>query len=128
MSLKFSSNKSFYKNAKIYWNFNERYESNEVNIMFEELNVSLSREEILKSIHQLKTNKSGGPDRLINDFFFFFFFFFIHGKSILLPTLSNLFNKIFQIGHFPESWSEGYVIPLHKKSSINEVENYRGIT
>ena len=101
--------------------FNERYESNEFNIMFEELNVNLSREEILKSINQLKTNKSRGPDRLINEFF-------IHGKSILLPTLNNLFNKIFEIGHFPDSWSEGYAIPLHKKGRINEVENYRGIT
>ena len=89
--------------------------------MFEELNVNLSREEILKSINQLKTNKSGGPDRLINEFF-------IHGKSILFPTLNNLFNKIFEIRHFPECWSEGYVIPLHKKGSINEIENYRGIT
>ena len=48
--------------------FNERYESNEFNIKFEEVNVNLSREEILKSIHQLKTDKSGGPNRLINDF------------------------------------------------------------
>ena len=32
------------------------------------------------------------------------------------------------MGHFPEGWSEGYIIPLHKKGSINEVENFRGIT
>ena len=81
----------------------------------------LTQEEISKAISQLKTNKSSGPDRLINEFF-------INGKSVLLPTLCNLFNKIFEIGLFPESWSEGYVIPLHKKGSINEVENYRGIT
>lgn len=101
--------------------FNERYENNEFNIIFEELNVNLTQEEILKAISQLKTSKSPGPDRLINEFF-------INGKSVLLPTLCNLFNKIFEIGHFPESWSEVYVIPLHKKGSINEVENYRGIT
>ena len=28
---------------------------------------------------------------------------------------------------FPEDWSVCYVIPLHKKSSRSEVENYRGI-
>jgi len=32
------------------------------------------------------------------------------------------------MGYFPERWSEGYVIPLNKKGSINNVENYRGIT
>ena len=75
----------------------------------------------MKAITQLKTNKSAGPDMLINEFF-------IHGKHILASTLVNLFNKIFEVGHFPEAWSEGYVIPLHKKGSVNDAENYRGIT
>lgn len=30
------------------------------------------------------------------------------------------------MGYFPEEWSEDYII--HKKGSINEVENFRGIT
>ena len=42
--------------------FNERYERNEFNIMFEELNIDFSQDEILKAISQLKTNKSRGPD------------------------------------------------------------------
>ena len=46
----------------------------------------------------------------------------------MIPVLLVLFNKIFEIGHFPEGWSEGYIIPLHKKSSINNPENYREIT
>ena len=94
--------------------FNEQYEQNEFDIMFEELNTFFSQEEFLKAISQLKTNKSGGPDKRVNEFF-------IHGKNIFTPTLCNLFNKIYEKGHFPENWSEGYVIPLHKKGSINEV-------
>ena len=35
---------------------------------------------------------------------------------------------IVDIEYFPESWSEGYVIPLLKKGSINNENNYRGIT
>lgn len=101
--------------------FNERYERNEFNIMFDELNVGFSTEEIAKAISQLKSNKSAGPDRFINEFF-------IYGKEQLIPTLHILFNKLFDIGYFPEIWSEGYIIPLHKKGSINDVENYRGIT
>ena len=101
--------------------FNERYVNDEFCIMFEELNSNFSHVDILKAIKQLKTNKSGGPDKLINEMF-------IHSKNILVPTLCNLFNKIFEIGKFPDDWSEGYVIPLHKKGNANEVENYRGIT
>ena len=101
--------------------FNERYVNDEFCIMFEELNRNFSHVDILKAIKQLKTNKSGGPDKLINEMF-------MHGKNILVPTLCNLFNKIFEIGKFPDDWSEGYVIPLHKKGDANEVENYRGIT
>ena len=101
--------------------FNERYEKDEFNIMFDELNQDFSTDEIMKSINQLKTNKSGGPDKILNEFL-------IHGRNFLVPTLCNLFNKIYEYGYFPETWSEGYIIPLHKKGSINDVENYRGIT
>lgn len=101
--------------------FNERYVNDEFSIMFEELNLNFSQNEILQSIKQLKTNKSGGPDKLINEFF-------IHGKHVLVPVLCNLFNKIFECGVFPEEWSEGYIIPLHKKGNLNDAENYRGIT
>ena len=69
----------------------------------------------------MRTNKSAGPDKLLNEFF-------INGKEVLSTTLLILFNKLFEMGHFPEEWSEGYIIPLHKKGSINEVENFRGIT
>ena len=69
---------------------------------------------------QLKANKSAGPDKLINEFFIF-------GREYLLPTLPILFNKLFAVGYFPETWSESYIIRLHKKCSLNDVENYRGI-
>ena len=48
--------------------------------MFEELNIDFSQDEIIKAISQLKTNKSGGPDQLINEFL-------IHGKHTFTPTL-----------------------------------------
>ena len=89
--------------------------------MFDELNVVFTEHEIIKSIKQLKTNRSAGPDLMLNEFF-------INGKNELTPTICKLFNKLFEIGYFPTSWSEGYIIPLHKKDDINDVENYRGIT
>ena len=101
--------------------FIERYEKNEFNVMFEELNCNFRNDEILLGLNQLKTGKSAGPDALLNEFL-------IHSKYVIAPTLLILFNKLFHTGYFPATWSEGYVIPLHKKGSINETDNYRGIT
>ena len=60
----------FYSPDEAILYFNERYVNNEFNIMFEDLNLNFSEDEILRSIKQLKTNKSGGPDRIINEFFY----------------------------------------------------------
>ena len=89
--------------------------------MFDELNVNITQQEILKAIKELKPNRSGGPDKVINEFF-------IHGRDILLPHLQTLFNILLNKGYFPFTWTEGYIVPIHKKGSVNEVDNYRGIT
>ena len=101
--------------------FNEQYAKNEFDIIFEELNLDFTQEEVLNAIKQLKLNKSGGPDYLINEFI-------IYGKHIFTNTLCKLFNKIFETGCFPDEWTEGFIIPLHKKGSLTDVGNYRGIT
>ena len=67
--------------------FQERFLDSEIQVMFSELDVEITREEILKSIKQLKNGKSGGPDQLLNNFF-------IHGQHVLLPCLHSLFNKL----------------------------------
>ena len=46
----------------------------------------------------------------------------------MVSTLHIFFNKLFTLGYFPKNRSEGYIIPLHKKGSLNDVENFRGIT
>ena len=101
--------------------FQQRFLDSEIPVMFSELDVEITREEIIKSIRQLKNGKSGGPDKLLNEFF-------THGQYVLLPCLHSLFNKLLISSYFPSSWSEGYIIPLHKKGGVINVNNYRGIT
>jgi len=52
----------------------------------------------------------------------------IHGKDLLSDHLLKLFIKLFEIGYFPHAWSEGYIIPLHKKGNLNDENKFRGIT
>ena len=101
--------------------FNERYINGELQVMFDELNISLTEEEIMKAIKQLKLGKSCGPDYMLNEFF-------RYGMDVLMPYLYKLFNTVFNLGYFPEKWTEGFIVPLHKKGNSNDVENYRGIT
>ena len=54
--------------------------------------------------------------------------FLYYGNDSLLNNLLVMINNIFKIGYFPAQWSEGLLVPLHKKGSINDVNNYRGIT
>ena len=101
--------------------FNNRFLNSEVQIMFSELDENISEQEIVSAIKNLHSDRSGGPDRLLNEFF-------IHGIGILPKYLSKLFNVIFESGHYPSRWTDGHIVPIHKKASINTAENYRGIT
>ena len=95
--------------------------SSELDILYEELNEEVTLDELQKSIKQLKSGKAAGLDLLLNEFF-------IHGRDLLAEPLRDLFNCIIKTGHFPTAWSEGLIVPLHKKGDVNSVENYRGIT
>ena len=114
-------NDRFYQADEDVLFFNERYLRGEIQIMFDELNVTISLEEIRKGIKQLRNGASAGPDLMLNEFL-------KHGSNGLLIYLHHLFNKIFEIGYFPENWSEGHIVPIFKKGDKDEVSNYRGIT
>ena len=86
----------------------------------DEINV-ITESEVIKAIKQLKHGKSSGPDLLINEFF-------IYTCDILASKITTLFNVILMSGHFPKRWTEGVIIPIHKKGNKGAVGNYRGIT
>ena len=84
--------------------YNERCVRGELDIMFQELDAEISLSEIKKGIQLLKNGKSSGPDYLLNEFL-------IYGNENILLYLNNLFNKIFDLGYFPDSWGDGFIVP-----------------
>ena len=50
------------------------------------------------------------------------------GNDILRPYICKLFNAILFSEYYPEMWSKGYIVPIHKKGNVNDPSNYRGIT
>ena len=77
-------------------------------MFFRELDAEISEEEIVKAIKMLNSGKSGGPDRLLNEFC-------IHGVATLPRYLKKLFKIIFETGYFQSCWTEGHIVPIHKK-------------
>ena len=102
--------------------FNETHNFEENNFIFEELDKPFSEAEVNAAIKRMKSNKSCAPnDLLLNEFF-------IESADILVGHITDIFNIIYDSGYFPQSWSEGFIVPLLKKGNKEDVSNYRGIT
>ena len=73
----------------------------------EEINQTITENEILAAAQSLKHNKSPGLDSIVLE----------HIKStlhIMLPVYKLLFNLIFDTGIVPESWTCGIIKPIFK--------------
>ena len=102
-------------------NITDDVEADNQECVYNELDASITQEEVCKILLKLKCNKSPGADNLLNEYF-------IHFKDILVPLIVQLFNVIFETGYMPKQWCKGILIPVHKKNNVNVTDNYRGIT
>ena len=90
--------------------------------VFNELNYSISMDEVSRVIKRLKNNKSSGPDSLIYEMI-------KHGHQLLTKPILQLFNKVLVSGSFPERWSISMLKPLFKgNGSKLDPTKYRGIS
>lgn len=102
-------------------NINDNASDSELN---EEINGPILWFEIEKAIFNLKNNKSGGIDMIVNE----------HIKSsyrlpVMREILLKLFNIAFDTGTVPTDWSTGNIIPIYKKKwDVSDPANYRPIT
>ncbi|MEW8548698.1 MAG: reverse transcriptase family protein, partial [Candidatus Thiodiazotropha sp.] len=87
-----------------------------------ELNKVITELEVKKAILQLKNNKACASDMILNEFL-------KASQSLLMPVYIRLFNAILDSGKMPETWTDGFIIPIYKnKGDIGNPDNYRGIT
>ena len=97
------------------YNFDNPLDSND------DLDFPITINEVISAVKKLKTGKSHGADNILNEYL-------IETVDILGSHLCDLFNSILESGVFPESWTEGIVIPIFKKGDKMDCGNYRGIT
>lgn len=62
------------------------------------------------------------------------FYIDISGEGVIgcIASLKNNkspgLNSIFENSTYPKNWSLGAIIPFHKLGSVNDTNNYQGIT
>ena len=47
---------------------------------------------------------------------------------LIKQTFVKIFNKLLETGNFPSSWTDGFIVPIHKQGTITDSNNDRGIT
>ena len=63
-----------------------------------ELNLSITEEEVLKSLDQLKLSEACSSDLMLNEFL-------KYSKSKILTAYTRLFKIVFPSGIIPDGWS-----------------------
>ena len=85
------------------------------------LNNAFSEKEIHDAIMSMSNNKSPGLDGIVIELI-------KAAISFYIPMLEKLFNKILDSGIYPEDCCKAILCPIHKKGSVTDPINYRGIS
>ena len=85
------------------------------------LDRDITEDEVLNAVKRLKSGKSPGEDGFEPAFYKGIF-------PIAKEHILNLFNCIYNLGYFPKMWSSSLIVPIHKKGSYADPNNYRGIS
>ena len=42
---------------------------------------------------------------------------------LIKQTFVKIFNKLLETGNFPSSWTDGFIVPIHKQGTITDSNN-----
>ena len=85
------------------------------------VNKDISLHEVEVAIDELNVQKSPGIDGVSNDIL-------KNSKLVIAPMLCHLFNKVLEVGVYPDDWCKAIIVPVYKKGDTSDPNNYRGIS
>ena len=83
--------------------------------------VIATENEILKILNSLDKKKATGPDGISNTLL-------KETATSIAKPLTNLANKSFETGKFPNCWKKANISPIYKKNNKEHKENYRPVS
>ena len=78
------------------------------------------REEVELAVRKLKNNKAPGSDEIVAELV-------KNGGQVMVDWLWELLREMWKTKRVPQEWKNTILIPLHKKRSRKDCNNYRGI-
>lgn len=81
----------------------------------------LNVESVELKLSSLDPNKGSGPDEIPPSVL-------KYCSALLAPHITVIFNRLLQLGTFPDVLKSSFVVPIHKSSDEANVRNYRPIT
>ena len=102
-------------------NFVNDYDMKSNECIYDELDEPFTIMEIRKCIKKLGSNKACSTDNIMYEYF-------KECIDCLDKPFQILFNYILDKKTYPKSWSQGLIVPIHKKGDRSDPNNYRGIT
>ena len=78
-------------------------------------------DDIAHGIKRLNSGKASGLDSINNEII-------KAAAPTIAPMICSLFNKLFELEHFPVQWAVSLLTPLYKCGETCDPNNYRGIT
>jgi hypothetical protein len=89
----------------------------DVNELNENINMKISKEEILKCIKKLKNNKACWEDLVINEYI-------KSTTNTFIDIYEQLFNIIFETGIVPDNWLMGNIKPIYKNKGDKMAKHF----
>ena len=94
--------------------------NSQANAMSKILNKIITFQEVRKAIKKLKTGKSTGEDKILNECLRAL-------EPCLVLPITKLFNLILDSEKYPSPWCRNLLVTLYKGGGSDDPDNYRGI-